>query len=252
MLLLLQCNVVNALHFAHTLPSINAIFFTHLSVFGLCDIFFPPHLRFCILFRVCAGCDTMSRDHFVWTTIKRVDGIHGFVCIAVAVLLSLFLSFVVFSVSFDIQIWFQVLFFALSIADTFANGGYLNDRHLKIIQFKSHFLAEIGNVDTFCCICCCCGSSSYSALRSQCSSISIIDSTSSHINKRAQCPENQIVWLSFASQCGCKHDGIPTRTLNKENNKNDTKKRVKTYRRNLYNKMFIAFLQHCHAEVCVA
>lgn len=164
------------------------------------------------------------------------------VSVSLAVLLSLVLSFVVFSVSSDIQIWFQVLFFALSIAVTFANVGYLSDRHLQIIQFKSHFLAEIGNVDTFCCVlllllwffCC----------------IGIIDSTSSHINKLAQCPENQIVWLCFASQCGCKHDGIPTRTLNEENSKKDTKKRVKTYRRNLYNKTFIAFLQHYRAAVC--
>lgn len=137
--------------------------------------FFLPHLRFCILFRVCLM--WYRRNHFVWTAIKRVDGIRRFV--SQFCFLSFYLCF----------LWYSNLISGVFFSHFHSNRDYLNDRHLKIIQFKSHFLAEIGNVDTFMCACCC--------SRSRCSS---------HFNKRAQCPENQIVWLSFASpskMCVC-------------------------------------------------
>lgn len=211
---------------SYTLPSINAIFFHTFECFWSVW-YFLPHLRFGILFRVCA---LLCSAHIAWCVIHHVSwsfclNSHKtcwwdppwIVCVSQFWCLSFYLSsFLVFPLifKFDFRCFFS--HFHRS-SETFANGGYLNDRHLKIIQFKSHFLAEIGNVDTFylCACCCCCGGS----LRSQFS----IDSTSSHISKRAQCPENQIVWLSPLEMrvCVriCKRDGIPTRTLNKENNK---------------------------------
>lgn len=176
--------------FWYILPSINTIFFHTFECFWSVWYFFYLIYAFASFFACAhcshiAWCDTVSRDHFVWTAIKLVDGIQGlYICIVI--LFSLFLSFVFLSECF---LWYSNLISGVVVFSHFhrrnihSNGGYLNDRHLKIIQFKSHFLAEIGNVDTFICAC-------YS--RSYCSS-------SSHFNKRAQCPEKQIVWLSFAS-----------------------------------------------------
>lgn len=176
--------------FWYILPSINTIFFHTFECFWSVWYFFLPHLRFCILFRVCS----LLTYRLMWYRLSWSFCLNSHkTCWWDPGFVYLYRNFV-FSLSiFRFSFWMLPLIFKFDFRCCFfshfhrrnihSNGGYLNDRHLKIIQFKSHFLAEIGNVDTFICAC-------YS--RSYCSS-------SSHFNKRAQCPEKQIVWLSFAS-----------------------------------------------------